>query len=347
MITPRRRKCGVADYASYLLPELLRLVDVRHAVDSADFADEMNAVDIAHIQHQYFLFGGVAPWKNRFRLFANRLRVPAVMTVHEFVEPVGNIAARAAIRITNRINFEHRAIKRLVVHTGADRERMAASGIDDSRIIVVRHGVPPSPRLPSREDARRSLGLEGKFVVTLFGFLSRRKGHAVAIEAMRYLPDGVSMLLAGGRHADDYTSYPDDIEQMITMHGLNKRARITGYLEPEQVANVMSATDLIIAPFTESSGSGSLAMAFSCGKPILGSRIAPHVEIEEESTRAIRLFAPNEGEALAQEIRHLRHDPDLLREYIVGAARYAASHSYARMAEETVNIYRSTLERLS
>lgn len=349
MVAPSRQQCGVADYTAYLLAELGELADVRFVTNADGFADAMNDADIAHVQHQYFLFGGVAPWKNRFREFADRLRIPAVMTVHEFVDPSGNPAARAAIRVTNRRNFLHKAVKRLIVHTNADRIRMEFNGIQAGRIAVVRHGVPPTPGLPPRDHARRSLGLESPFVVTIFGFLSRRKGHALAIEAMRLLPPNVFLLIAGGRHSDDQTGYVAGLERLIQEGGLDSRVRITGYLAPEQVADVMSATDLILAPFTESSGSGSLALAFACGKPILASRIEPHLEIVhevgEDSGNALKTFRTLHPGSIAMEVSSLMKDADSLTALAAGAREYAASHSYRRMAEETVSIYRGVLGR--
>jgi glycosyltransferase involved in cell wall biosynthesis len=351
MVAPRRRQCGVADYTDYLLAELgeLRdLLDVRRVVDSTNFTGavaDRGFVDIVHVQHQYFLFGGVAPWKNRFRDFADRLRVPAVLTAHEFVEPRGNPAAAAAIRATNRRNFLHKAVSRIIVHTEADRARMDASGIPSAHISVVRHGVPPAPPLPPRDEARRSLGVEDRFVVTVFGFLSRRKGHALAVEAMRILPPNVCLLLAGGRHPDDQTGYVDGIERLIRDGNLENRVRITGYLSPEQVAEVMSATDLILAPFTESSGSGSLALAFACGKPILASSISPHAEIVAESESALKTFRALHPGAIAMEVSSLRENPESLALLAAGARDYAAAHSYRRMAEETVSIYRNVLGR--
>jgi glycosyltransferase involved in cell wall biosynthesis len=344
MVAPRREQCGVTDYSDYLLAPLRELADVRHVTDAAGFTDAMNDVDVVHIQHQYFLFGGVAPWKNRFKEFADRIRVPAVLTAHEFVEPSGNPAAAAAIRATNRRNFLHRAVKRIIVHTEADRARMDQSGIPGG-ISVVRHGVPPTPVLPPRDEARRALGVEGRFVVTLFGFLSRRKGHALAVEAMRELPDDVALLLAGGRHPDDRTGYAEGIQRLIHDGHLESRVRITGYLPPDDVAQVMSATDLILAPFTESSGSGSLALAFACGKPILASRIPPHVEIASESVHALKTIHTLHPGAVAFEVSSLKNHPDGLDSLAEGARRYAEAHTYRRMAEETVSIYRSVLRR--
>jgi glycosyltransferase involved in cell wall biosynthesis len=313
-------------------------------VEAAEHDPVRDDADIVHIQHQYFFFGGVAPWKNRFGAFARRLTRPTVMTVHEFVEPIGPPHVRAAIRITNRVQFARRQIDALLVHTEEDRRRMMASGFGGKKIEVVRHGVPARPPLPSALEAKRALGLDGRFVVTLFGFLSRRKGHGIAIEAMRHLQGNVNLLLAGGRHPNDTSDYPEMVERMVSSCEINDRVRITGYLAEEDVYRVMAATDVVIAPFTESSGSGSLALAFACGKLIVASDIGPHREIEQGAERTIRLVE-NEPEAYAEEIRHLMDNPDDRVAQEARAVAYAAAHSYGRMADETIAVYGKVLDR--
>src|SRR5512143_1934712 len=101
MVAPTRIQCGIVDYTTYLVAALNGQVDVCGVYDPARYPSAEDDADIVHIQHQYFFFGGVAPWKNRFAAFAKSLRKPAVMTAHEFVEPSGPPHVRAAIRITN------------------------------------------------------------------------------------------------------------------------------------------------------------------------------------------------------------------------------------------------------
>jgi glycosyltransferase involved in cell wall biosynthesis len=163
---------------------------------------------------------------------------------------------------------------------------------------------------------------------------------------MRLLPPDVCLLIAGGRHPDDQTDYAAGLERLIRAGGLEERVRIMGYLPHRQVAEVMSATDLILAPFIESSGSGSLALAFACGKPILASRIGPNVEVLEESENGLKTFRTLHPGAVAMEVSSLMKDADSLAALAAGARGYAVAHAYRRMAEETVSIYRDVLRRV-
>src|SRR5438874_1508102 len=122
MVAPERSRCGVADYTGYLLEELASRVDVAYVTDAGKFRPEMNAVDLIHVQHQYFLFGGVAPWKNWFGRFARSLKTPSVMTIHEYVPPRGSLPRRIAVASTNRAQFRQPSIRKLIVHTAADAD---------------------------------------------------------------------------------------------------------------------------------------------------------------------------------------------------------------------------------
>src|SRR5205823_4906363 len=142
----------------------------------------------------------------------------------------------------------------------------------------------------------------------------------LAIDAMRSLPENVTLLIAGGRHFDDGTTYASTVEEAIQKYGLSDRIRITGYLPADEVARVMSATDLALAPFSETSGSGSLALALACARPILASDIPPHREIVDDAPNAIRLFRSEDAAALAEEIERMRTEPDELLRLSVSAS---------------------------
>ena len=100
---------------------------------------------------------------------------------------------------------------------------MAALGVTSERIEVIPVGVPPAKPMPDAQTAKRELGLEGRQVVTLFGFLSAKKGHRLAIDALKQLPDSVVLLFAGDRHPDDHTGYVSDLIAYLEASGMAGR----------------------------------------------------------------------------------------------------------------------------
>lgn len=371
MFAPQRRaRCGIRDYTDLLLAHLRNIPDITEiATVSPDpmetpwglarsvlrYAPEerryhalgraMNTGDIAHVQHQYFFFGGVAPHRNHARAFYAALRVPLVLTVHEIVSPEAQRSAltRHLVALANRQNFLHPAIRACIVHTEQDAQSLQALGIPADRITRIPHGTPPPCALPDAQTARQRLECQGRFVVTLFGFLSAKKGHALALEALAAMPPDTLLLLAGDRHPDDRTDYVARLKATIAQHNLTDRVRITGYLPVDEIPWVMAATDAGIAPYTQTSGSGSLANLLAYGRAVVASDIPPHREIAAASPTPLRLFRAGDAQDLARQLRTLRENVAERMALQQAALAYARSHSYARMAQETVAVYRRLL----
>jgi glycosyltransferase involved in cell wall biosynthesis len=115
--------------------------------------------------------------------------------------------------------------------------------------------------------------------------------------------------------------------------GVADRFRITGYLTDEQVPGIFAATDLLLAPFHELSGSASLALGQAYGRPILAS------DLPALRSSGAALFPAGDARALASEIARLLGSPSD-REGLAAASRsVAARHSYRDLAERTVAIY--------
>ncbi|MGC8667673.1 MAG: glycosyltransferase [Chthonomonadales bacterium] len=343
LLAPVQPPCGVADYTRYLAAELDRLVDVVWLEHPDRFRPEMNSADVIHLQHQYSLFGGVAPWRNSFPRLVRSVAAPFVVTAHEIVDAAGSPVHRALISLTNRRTFHHPSINHIIVHTENDARRLKQWIRPGTSVTVLRHPVPPAPNLPCRPEARRALQLEGRFVVTIFGFLARNKGHRDALRALASTPQHVFLLLAGGRHPDDRSSYARNLERLIEDLDLRGRVHITGYLPPEGVAEVMAATDLVLAPFISGSGSGSVAMALACGRPVLASDIPANVEIAREMGEGMALFRAGDALDLAAHITELVHTPQRLQEMAFASQEYAARHTWAAAAKDIVAVYRSVL----
>jgi glycosyltransferase involved in cell wall biosynthesis len=333
--------CGISDYTDLLAASLRKLVDVTYVLSPESVGRDLNDVDLIHIQHEYFVFGGVAPWKVQFPRFIAQVRRPVVMTVHEIVTSAGNPAKGAAIRLSNKLHFASPRIRRHIVHTELDKTRLATVIGESRPIEVVRLAVPEPPVLPDRAESRRELELDERFVLTIFGFISRKKGHLLALQALELLPADFTLLIAGGRHPDDSTDYVERLRE--TARALGRRARITEYLSRQDILTVMAATDLILAPFSESSGSASLAEAFACGLPVLASDIAPHEEILRDTPGSIAIIGRS-PRALADSLLELRSDATRLQSLREGAARYAKRHSHRVAAEATIRLYERTLE---
>lgn len=370
MLVPTRERCGIGDYSRLLTQAVRKLPEIEaveavsipegavragilralqnYLPDSRRFAylgRRLNSGQIAHIQHQYFFFGGVAPHKNHFAALLRAVRVPVVLTVHEIADG-GTVGwKQALVDLTNRRNFLHPNIREIIVHTRADAEKLGAIGVSKDRMTVLPVGIPPTLPTPSREEARAALGIAGKRVLLMFGFLSQKKGHALALEALRELPESVVLVLAGEQHPDDASDYVARLKERIAAYGLERRVLYTGYLPDARIPLIMAAADVALAPFSASSGSASLAHLLAYGLPVIASDIPPHRELLAQSPGCMLLTPDSDVGALREQIRNLLDDPELCRSLQSGAARFCAERSFEHVARETLSVYSRALRR--
>ena len=177
-----------------------------------------------------------------------------------------------------------------------------------SRLRVVPHFVERREPSLSPAEARASLGLSGRRVVTLLGFVYGRKGHRYAVEAVPRLPADVVLVYAGGPVAGRSFVYDLALSKARELD-LGDRFRITGYLSEEELETWIAATHLAILPFTDLSASGSLSSWIAIGKPMLVSDLPGFREYDRRVPGALRFFAPPEPGPLATAVSELLEGP--------------------------------------
>jgi glycosyltransferase involved in cell wall biosynthesis len=361
-------QCGVADYTQYLTTELRRFVNLtitpyppakvrlRRDIDAETYRRLGLAAadaDIAHIQYDHLFFGGIRPGRSHFRIFLQHLNIPVVATIHEIrlaslrlTSPFLAFVEGFYRRLFYRRMLRHPKILRFIVHTKEHFRLLRAVGIPESAIFVIPMGVPL--HLVRSYDplyAKHRYGLIGKRVLTIFGFVNRRKGYELAISALKDLPDDVVLLIAGGVPDTDTSNYFARLQKVIEESGVAHRVHITGYLSEEEFPVVMAATDLILAPFTEMSGSASLSLGLAYGKPIIASNLQPNRDIVDEQD-CLALFGIKQPETLGPLILDLLYDRERQKALAENARDYADRHSYAQMAEAIYRVYQQVYQTI-
>jgi glycosyltransferase involved in cell wall biosynthesis len=153
----------------------------------------------------------------------------------------------------------------------------------------------------SPEEARTALGLNGRRVVTLLGFIHDRKGYRLLIEALASLPSDVVAIAAGGPSPTS-TVIPG-LLALAQARGVADRFRITGYLSEPELNRYATATSLAVCPFRDASASASLSTWISAARPILASALPLIAEYNALEAGAIRTFHPYTAASLADAIR--------------------------------------------
>jgi glycosyltransferase involved in cell wall biosynthesis len=350
LLTSWNDRCGIAEYSRLLVQALERRVEVE--VVPATFLKSARAVyaamgraldqgDVAHVQHSYAFFGGMHPLRSGWAPLAGAVTKPLLATVHELdMRPTGAYHLPPALETAykerfNRSVFLHPAIRRWLVHSAALRDGLVRLGAPEERVFYIPHPIAgPPEQFPDPEPLRRSLGLVRRRPLVILGFLARRKGYDVALEALRRLPPEFVLVAAGGEHTADRSGTEAWLREEATRAGVADRLRITGYLSTEALEQVTALAEVILAPFHEMSASGSLSYALARGKAVIASDLP-----ENQGLGCVRLFPAGDAASLAAAIEEVAESPLLKRELSEAAARYADAHSYEALADQTLRIY--------
>ena len=366
MLTSVTERCGISVYAADLAESLRELVDLRIVPvwdkvspwESylSESAGQLNECDIAHIQHEYAFWGSVLPGRNKFFEQIASIRKPIVLTAHTLDpaaqvlglslpgSPIRKLAKRmlacwpAYRRVIERRTFE--VADRVVVHDSEKAARLKGRGIPESKIRVIRMGVPAAnPDVALGGAFRRDFGLEGRTLIVVFGFVRPGRGYETVLEALPMLDPRATLVIAGGTQTDAQGEYLDSLMENVNSLGLRDRVVVTGYLSDDQVAGAMRAADVILLPQLAGTGSYTVQVAFGYGKPILASDL-PCFTYAEQTDGALLTFRAGDARILAAKLKSVLEDGDLRARLGQGALDYAARNSWSAVAAKTVEVYR-------
>jgi glycosyltransferase involved in cell wall biosynthesis len=186
----------------------------------------------------------------------------------------------------------------LLVCSDEERRRIQTF-VPEARVRVIPHFVEDRPLSTPRPTAKEALGLGGRRVVTLLGYVHPRKGHELLIDALPSLPADVTVVFAGTTEAV-HLPYVAHLREKAVAAGVAGRLRITGFLPEPELDLYLAATDLAVCPFTTVAASGSVSTWLSAGTPILAADLPLISEYNIMEPGAIRTFSPYTANALAE-----------------------------------------------
>jgi glycosyltransferase involved in cell wall biosynthesis len=201
-------------------------------------------------------------------------------------------------------------------------------------------GVPdPLPALTGGDTFREKFGLQGKKLMTLFGYTSPNKGYEVVFDALLLLDPAVTFVIAGSPRNQDQEGFVSSLKEQIATRGLQDRVVYTGYLADEHVAEAMAASELVLTPHTLATGSYSVMIPLTYGKPVVASDLAIFREIHDRGG-GIVLFPNRDSVTFARTINDLLSDDARRAELSRKALAYSRAHSWSEIARRTVEVYR-------
>ncbi|MBA3245181.1 MAG: glycosyltransferase family 4 protein, partial [Actinobacteria bacterium] len=182
------------------------------------------------------------------------------------------------------------------------REHALGWGVRPDQVAVVENATPELPELPTREQARAALGVDGA-LLAFAGRLGPAKALDVALMALAEL-EGVTLLLAGDG--------PEraTLERRAAELGLGERARFLGALGRNEVLELFRAADASVLSSAWENFPHTLVEALAVGTPVVATAVGGVPEIVRDGENGL-LVPPGDPGALASTLRRLLGDPDL------------------------------------
>ncbi|MFQ5834156.1 MAG: glycosyltransferase family 4 protein [Candidatus Thorarchaeota archaeon] len=330
--------------------EVIRQIDeddITTYQEAADFANNSD-LDLVNVQHEFGLFGGL--WGNYLLTFLKKLKKPIVTTMHTTLSPNAKIldspeSADAHNKVVKGIG---RASSAIVVMTNMAAHILQESyGIDMDEIKVIPHGSPSFPFVPS-EPVKNALGLEGRTVLSTFGFLSQDKGIHHAIKALPEIvkdrPD-ILYLIIGITHPQvrmrEGEKYRKRLVELVHKLELRDNVRFHNrFLSEDELIQYLQATDVYICPYVnkEQLSSGTVTYALGAGKPIISTPFFYAEELLAEGRGILCQF--RSPRSITNGIKQLLDNPEKKARIEKLAYEHGRNMTWPRVASRYVDLFK-------
>jgi glycosyltransferase involved in cell wall biosynthesis len=284
------------------------------------------------------LFGRTAAW---------HLKVPAIIhTVHGApFHPYQNAAAHAFFRRCEI--FAAARCHAIISVADAMTDQLVAAGVAPrEKYTTIYSGMEVESFLGAdaeRDRVRRELGYTpNDIVVGKVARLFHLKGHADLISAARTAcreNPQLKFLLVG-----DGILRPS-IESQIATAGLTDRFRFTGLVPPQRIAELLSATDLVVHTSLREGLARVLPQALLVGRPVISYDVDGAREVVSNDETGF-LVQPGDIATLAARIVQLSTSPEL-RARLAAAGRELCRtrFDHHEMTRQIRSLYERTLAR--
>ena len=221
-----------------------------------------------------------------------------------------------------------------LVHARAEAERLKPRAA--GRPIRV-HPHPSyeifSAALPSREQARATLGARGRTIL-FFGYVRPYKGLADLLAALTLArPDAWDHLFVVGEFYEPRDRYADALAHPALR---DKVHVVDRYVANEEVAAYVAAADVVALPYRSATGSGIAQVAFGGGVPVIATRTGGLEEVVEDGVTGI-LVPPSDPASLARAIERF-FDEDMGPRLRAGVERTKGRFRWEGLVDALVDL---------
>ena len=224
----------------------------------------------------------------------------------------------------------------VVCNSRAAADRLIEQGLQETKINVIRNGLPPAnfastvPALPRRSSLLR--------VGMIARMNTESKNHRIFLRAAARLKNTfpeLEFILAG-----DGPLRPE-FERMANDLGILDRVRFLG--DRQDIPAILASVDVSVLPSASESLSNTIIESMAAGIPVVATRVGGNPELITES-RGI-LVTPGDDQCLSAAIERLLHDAPMRTALGSNARRFAETNfTIAAMTRHHEELYTDLLK---
>ena len=225
-------------------------------------------------------------------------------------------------------------------------------GIDESKIIVIPHGVPDVPFDHSSADNKEKLGLDPDApTMTTFGLIHRNKNIELGLKAMKNIVKSVpdmQYIVIGQTHPlvqqNEGEKYRRELEGNVTELGLKDNVRfVDKFVDDEELLSYLRATDIYLTPYGREDQyvSGTLSWAVGLGKVVVST---PYLYAKELLADGRGFLVPfNDDEFMSTLITNVVQDESMGNAARKQAYKHGRRMAWPHVAKELEQVFREEL----
>ena len=185
----------------------------------------------------------------------------------------------------------------------------------------------------SQQDVVKMLDFKNlpKEYILFVGTLEPRKNLSLLIKALSRTKNKIPLILTGWKGWGDKTWLLE-----VKALGLEKQIYFTDYVDDETLACLYSGAVSLAYPSVYEGFGLPILEAMACGCPVICSNVASMPEVAGD---AAVLFDPRNADDLAMAIDHVAGDPGARRRLIQKGFDRAASFTWRKTAERTLDVF--------
>jgi glycosyltransferase involved in cell wall biosynthesis len=307
---------------------------------AANYINNSEAVAVS-LQHEFGLYGGKC---GEFVIdFLQKINKPVLTTLHTVLRKPSREEKNVLRRIADLSSA-------LIVMANTGSEILIKTyGINKEKVVIIPHGV-PNVQFSDQKNAKKTLGLENRLILSTFGLINSGKGVEYVIEALPKIKkehDNILYIILGKTHpgviAHEGEKYRDRLVSRIKKLGLENNVKfINRFVDIEEYINYLKATDLYITPYLnpQQVTSGTLVYAMSAGRICIST---PYLHAKELYKAGHKMFLVpfHNSKNIAKTVTTLLSNNDLKKKMELDNHKFSRSMTWEKVSENYAELIRA------